>query len=634
MLIVVIVLVVLVERREREAEQQSLINGVLWANQNLRTQIASHVELLTTLGNEFAVRDYTDTAFQFRSRSALRNSPGLIGVTWFWGDGRVQNDYAFVARDGRAAYLRSETVRDLIARANRAGQATFGAPYARTEGDASIDVVIPIAAGSDLQGYIGGTLSMRAILQEWVPGWYAQRYQLEIMDAAGVLLASTAKVAGSDLGMAHETDVDLPGQRVRLKATRFGSDRNWIPLLLVGTVALLGVAILWSIFSLRRHVRDRLLAERELAREARFRKAMENSIVTGMRARDREGRIIYVNRAFCEMTGFSAEELLGTQPPHPYWAPEVTEESQAFFARVVAGEAPADGFELLMRRRSGERFTVLIHEAPLIDAAGNHVGWMGSVIDITQRKRTEEMARQQQEQLQHASRLITMGEMASTLAHELNQPLAVINSYATGSLNRLTGSAPVDPQELRLAIERIAEQAHRAGKIIQWVHEFVKRRQPEMQTLAMGDVVDRAVSMMEPAARRQGVTLTVHAPPAPLPPVVGDRVMLEQVLVNLIRNAMDAMLAAPTREVTVTLAADSEAAHAEVVVEDTGAGVPPAHREQLFQPFFSSKAKGMGMGLNASRAIMEAHRGVILYEPAREGPGSIFRFKVPLAHES
>jgi two-component system, LuxR family, sensor histidine kinase DctS len=632
LLVLVVALVWLVDRREDETERQSLLNGVLWANQNIRTHAAAQIEQLTALGNDFAVRDYNAVTFRVRARETLRNAPGLIAIAAFGGDGKMLYDYAFVAQADRAEHLKSVASLELIARAARAGQATFGPPYTGADAQARIDLVIPIAAGSDLQGYVGGTLSLAAIMQDWTPAWYAQRYQLEVLDRSGNRIASTAQAADATQGLSHEAELEPFGHGLRLRATKFGSEQNWVPALLLGAVVLLTTAILWSAFALRRHVRERLSAQRELAREAGFRKAMENSIVTGMRARDLSGCITYVNRAFCELTGFSADELLGTRPPHLYWAPEVKEESQALFEKIVSGAAPPDGFELLIKRRNGDRLTVLIHEAPLIDETGRHVGWMGSVIDITQRKRTEELARLQQEQLQHTSRLVTMGEMASTLAHELNQPLTVINSYAVGSLNRLGDNNVVaQPSDQRLAFERIAEQAHRAGKIIHWVHEFVKRRQPDMQPLPINDVVERACSMVEATVRRSSTTLIVNLP-TDVAKVVGDRVMLEQVLVNLIRNAIEAMAKgppiAPTLRVDVTFTAES----VRVAVTDSGEGVPIGMREQLFTPFFSTKANGMGMGLHASKSILEAHHGTVGYQPAEPPPGSLFWFSVPRHH--
>ena len=171
-------------------------------------------------------------------------------------------------------------------------------------------------------------------------------------------------------------------------------------------------------------LRPETAAEAALRNEHAFRKAMEDSVQAGLRARDLEGRITYVNPAFCAMVGWSAEELTGRMPPMPYWVDEEMEATRALHDRILAGEGPRRGFEVPFRRRNGEMFPVLIHEAPLIDANGRQTGWMSSVIDISDQKRAEELARQQQERLQSTARLITMGEMASSLAHELNQPLA------------------------------------------------------------------------------------------------------------------------------------------------------------------------------------------------------------------
>jgi two-component system sensor histidine kinase DctS len=133
------------------------------------------------------------------------------------------------------------------------------------------------------------------------------------------------------------------------------------------------------------------------------------------------------------MVGLSAAELIGRRPPMPYWIDDYMDETLAIHDRVLAGEGPELGFELKFKRSNGEVIDVLIHEAPLIDAHGKHSGWMGSMVDITERKQADARARQQQERLQSTARLVAMGEMASSIAHELNQPLAAISSYCTGA---------------------------------------------------------------------------------------------------------------------------------------------------------------------------------------------------------
>jgi two-component system sensor histidine kinase DctS len=197
------------------------------------------------------------------------------------------------------------------------------------------------------------------------------------------------------------------------------------------------------------------LAEQALRSEYAFRKAMEDSLMVGMRARDLDGRVTYVNPAFLQMVGFSAEELIGREPPMPYWAPEEMETDLLLHNKVLEGKAPHEGFEIRLMRKDGSRFDALIYEAPLIDADGRQTGWMGSIIDVTERKHAEELARQQQEKLQVTARLVTMGEMASTLAHELNQPLAAITSYNAGCLNKLE-SGNFTAVQLKEALGKLA----------------------------------------------------------------------------------------------------------------------------------------------------------------------------------
>jgi two-component system sensor histidine kinase DctS len=235
------------------------------------------------------------------------------------------------------------------------------------------------------------------------------------------------------------------------------------------------------------------------------------------------------------------------------------------------------------------------------------------------------MSRQQMEKLQFTARLVTMGEMASSLAHELNQPLSAIASYNTGCLNTLR-SGNGDPAQLLEAVEKVGVQAQRAGRIIKGIHEFVRKSEPQRAPCNLNAVVEEAVGFLQPEARKRGVQLELRLDPD-LPPVMADRVMLEQVVMNLAKNAVEAMGASERRELTVTTSGGGDG-QARVSVADTGPGVPPALRDKLFAPFFTTKAEGMGMGLNICRSIVEFHRGRLWIEP-NPGGGSIFSFTLP-----
>ncbi|HLO79044.1 MAG TPA: PAS domain S-box protein, partial [Magnetospirillum sp.] len=363
-----------------------------------------------------------------------------------------------------------------------------------------------------------------------------------------------------------------------------------------------------------------------LRTEHAFRKAMEDSLTVGMRARDLEGRITYVNSAFCRMVGWAADELVGCVPPMPYWSPDAMDLTMEWHNRVMAGNAPPDGFEIQFRRRDGKKFWALIYEAPLIDADGRQSGWMASVLDITERKHAEDMERRQQEKLQRTGRLITMGEMASTLAHELNQPLSAIASYNTGCLNRLA-SGRFDAGELQTALVKLGVQAQRAGQIIRRVHDFVRKSEPQVQPCAVNAVIDDVVGFIEFDAKSRGVTIqTALAPQNPM--VIADRILLEQVVLNLARNGIEAMasIPAPRRKLSVDVRLDD--GQVVVSVADWGPGIPDEVAADLFQPFFTTKAEGMGMGLNICRSIIEFHQGRLWFEP-NDGGGAVFRFSLP-----
>jgi two-component system sensor histidine kinase DctS len=395
---------------------------------------------------------------------------------------------------------------------------------------------------------------------------------------------------------------------------------------LSATLVLLAVVVVWSLWALHRDMRQRLAAEQALREQHAFRTAMENSLQTGLRARDLTGRITYVNPAFCRMVGWSAGELIGRGPPMPYWIDEEIDSTRALSERILAGEGPTEGFEIRFRRRSGEPFWALIHEAPLVDARGRQTGWMSSIVDVTPQKQAEELARQQQERLQATARLVAMGEMASSLAHELNQPLAAISSYATGSLN-LIDSGRAEPAEIREVLAKTQAQARRAGQVVRRIYEFVRRAEPKSEPVAVAELIDEMADLVEPDARRQKIRLERRIA-APLPTVTGDRVLLGQALLNLLRNAIEAMRDCPERHCLLSVAATVEAGQILVRIADRGPGIPPETAERLFEPFYTTKPEGMGMGLNITRSIVEAHGGRLWLEPNPEG-GSVFAFSLP-----
>lgn len=606
-LLAIATLVWWLHRNDLEEQRATLISDVLWMEQDLRFHLDRNAEQLAQLGREATDRRFDTQVIEARLRNLIANGQGLLRVDALPAIDPADADLAGPAR-----------------LSEQLGRAVYLPPITAQDGDVQFDVLVPLGAG---KGWMRGTYSINQMLTRSVPWWFAERYKLDVIDNTEQVLASKSKVATEHDELDYALVFDPPGHGLRLRVTAYRSETRLLPALLVVTIVGLALTMLWSLWALRRHLARRLAAEQALREEHTFRTAMEDSLIIGLRARDLAGRITHVNPAFCRMVGWSADELMAMRPPMPYWAPEHAEHIRALHDGILAGGPAAhEAMELKFVRRSGERFDVLISEAPLVDADGRHVGWMSSVLDITERKQAEELYRQQQEKLQFTGRLITMGEMASTLAHELNQPLSAISSYSTACLNMIE-HRPCDPLELREPLSKLNAQARRAGTIIRRVHEFVRRSAPQRAACSLNDVVEEAIGLIEADARKRDIRIS-SALAGNLPPIHADRVMIEQVLLNLIRNGMDAMAASPAgrRRLLIQTSADSEGV--QVAVRDSGDGIAPEIADKLFAPFFTTKPEGMGMGLNICRSIVELHRGRLWFE-AVEGGGTVFILKLP-----
>ena len=363
---------------------------------------------------------------------------------------------------------------------------------------------------------------------------------------------------------------------------------------------------------------------------------MEDSLVTGLRARDLKGQTTYVNPAFCQMVGFSAEELEQSAPA-PYWPSALIDEyAQRQAIRLAGNVPPREGFESVFMRKDGSLFPVLIIEAPLINAQGVQTGWMSAFLDISEQRRVEELSRASQERLQATARLATVGEMASLLSHELNQPLAAISGYATGSVNLLRDARASSGEamsaldhDLEGAMQRIAEQAGRAGKVIKSVHDFVRRRDNPREAVSAQALFDAVLPLVNLQARKLSVRVQTQVEDN-LPLVVCDRTMIEQVLLNLTRNAMQSMDVPHIVERNLVMRVGRAAGRARdrwlsFVVADGGIGIAPEVQQQLFKPFFTTRAEGMGLGLSLCRTVIEQHGGALVFAP-NSPQGTVFTF--------
>jgi two-component system, LuxR family, sensor histidine kinase DctS len=482
------------------------------------------------------------------------------------------------------------------------------------------------------------TFSLPVLLEHAVAAAGDAVHEYTFVESDGARLARAGTVRGRGLYRSEQI-VDVLGASLVLQANSSEGRPALIPNLSLALVAGLSVALLATMGLLARDMKRRSAAERELAQALAFRRAMEDSLVTGLRARDLQGRITYVNPAFCKMVGFEASKLLDTVEP-PYWPPEHASAYRERQAQRLAGSAVTaarTGHETVFMRSDGERFPVLIYEAPLMERSADgkprHTGWMSAVLDLSEQRRVEERSRQQQERLQATARLATMGEMASLLSHELNQPLAAIASYAQGSLN-LLAQPHSEPEMFQQALERIAEQADRAGRTIKSVHDFVRRREQSREAVPVDVLVNAVLPLAQLQTRRSGARIDVQWPSLLTPPkVLADRTMIEQVLLNLTRNGLQAMEGDDTplaeRVLTLTIAAPSDGKVA-FTVRDQGPGIAPEVAERLFTPFFTTRSDGMGLGLSLCRTVIEQHGGELRWQavPPR---GTAFVFTLPAA---
>lgn len=630
------------QQLESAERQQQLIADTLWVEQTVRFQLARDEESLSMLANDIVNGRTSPRDLRRKMALMMRNNHELMRVTWRDIDLSVMattDDPAKViniAADplSPASLAASESAR-------RTGVPHYSQPAAppRARNPILLDYHLPLMDGGVYRGSIVATYSTAAILREMVPWWFAQDNEIMLSDNQERILERRA-AGGIGRGVyTHSHPLDLPGVELILTVNSVKDAPKLLPNFLIVTVIGLSLALLASLIALWRDINRRLAVESALRQQVSFRTAMENSLVTGLRARDLEGRVTYVNPAFCQMVGTPADDLLGRAPPMQYWAPEAMAEYQQRFSQVLAGTITPQGFETIFQRASGKRFPVLIFESPLVDDSGRQTGWMGSILDISDRKRIEDLNRQQHEKLQASARLASMGEIASTLAHELNQPLAAISSYTTGALNMLQNSrsrGKLNADGLRLALEKASAQAQRAGQIIHSVHAFVKQREPSREPVSVHVMIDSIVPLVELQTHKFFVALQMDIA-ADLPPILADRVLIEQVILNLTRNAIESMQYVPAQRRILRICASRESdvdtdASIELVriaIVDQGHGISPAIRERLFSPFFSTKAEGMGMGLNICRTAIEFHGGRLSYAD-NPGGGTIFEFTLPV----
>ncbi len=361
-------------------------------------------------------------------------------------------------------------------------------------------------------------------------------------------------------------------------------------------------------------------------REARL-NAILDTAVDGIITIDERGTIESLNPATERIFGYSSDELLGKNVkllmPSPYH-----EEHDGYLARYMrTGEARIIGIgrEAEGQHKDGTRFPIDLAVSE-IRVAGSRV-FTGVVRDISARRQAEDEARRRNAELAHAARLSTIGELTSGIAHEVNQPLTAMVNFAEASL-RMLRSGNADPQKLEDALGQIATQGQRAGRIIRHMRRLARKGEAERVEADLSQLVRDVLGLVNREIRASHIVLHVMLDEG-LPRVKCDRIQIEQVILNLVRNAMDTLEESTSqpRELTIRCQADGEAG-IELSVEDTGEGFAADSGERMFETFFTTKADGLGMGLSISRGIIEDHGGRLWARP-RPGGGAVFHVTLP-----
>lgn len=348
-------------------------------------------------------------------------------------------------------------------------------------------------------------------------------------------------------------------------------------------------------------------------------------------ALDSQGTITLINAKGCDVLEYPQAELLGRNWFDALLTAEWREPARSTYLDIVEGRRPpAEYFENEVVTRTGRGRLIAWHASYARDEAGRITGSLSAGIDVTEQRRAEKEAADLRDRLARVARLSTMGEMATGFAHELNQPLAAISNYARGALRHLKKSPAPDMESLVPALEKLAEQAERAGNVIRRIRWFVQKNAPQAAAIDINKTIRDAIELCRADTLRYQVLLELDLDQT-LPAVLADGIQIQQVVINLARNAMEAMDGcAPERRRLTVRTGEFSGKLVEIAIADSGPGLPAEVRGDLFEPFVTTKSDGMGIGLSICRSIVVAHGGTLTAE-STDGVGTTFRFTLPLA---
>lgn len=638
----VVALVLYLSAFEHEEEERRRVSDGQWLEQSVRFHFVRLEEDLRVLARQ-ALQSHGGGARAAPTVQGglLWNQPGA--VLWHGWQPRADlegDGLPDLLRQARALHpWNDEALASMLAISVGLRRSSYAGPLRDAEG-VPTDIVwlaVPYFERGEFLGNYLAALSMQRCVEGLVPAWFHQTHLVSLAsDAALGEQAQGAKADQSDTAP-YLAAMNLPGTDMFIEVAPLHAQPAMVPRIFLLVALLFLAGMLVSLLALRRDIAKRQRVQALLQAQMVLRTAMENSVTIGMRAWASNGQILYVNEAFCRMVGYSASELVGRRAPMPYWPANRADEISVMHRDVIAQGTRSEGMEVQFEHHDGHLVDVLIHEAPLMTATGEHVGWMSSVLDISEKKRAERLAAQQQERLEASGRLVAVGEAASTLAHELNQPLGALSSFAHGLLNRLRDRS-VATDEVERVVLRMAHLSDKAGGIIQRVNAFARRRELVLAPVELTHFVQRCMTT-QPRSSAASVHWVGTSHPVW---VQADELLLEHVVNNLLGNALawaqrgnaPARSGAARVRVAVQLHEREHEHAATLTVADNGPGVDEDAHEQIFNAFFSTQEGGMGMGLAICRSIVEAHHGRIEVGQDSELGGALFTVWLPLARRA
>lgn len=625
-----------VEQKDSEQDRSTTMSDLYWFDQTVNNQVNRDQQIVWGVAREIAAGKLNASQFKARTEGLLVDFPELSNVVWLNKKGEVL---------GRAANVQVQSTADPDARErlertaqNRAiemHQTTATVPILMKNGTYELSLIQPFynVESDELQGFIKSQYMVKDLLAQATPDWFARKYHLHVY-FEGMTMYSTMhdeQVRFDENSPSVERNIYITTTPLVVKVQMYPDKQALVLRGLFGGVILLLFGLAGSLLALVRDVRNRRETERELREAYELRHAIERSLTVGIRTHRNNGMLFYANPAFCEMIGFEESELLNLSLPLSYVPDSETEKVRTLVARLAAHPEPFSIMDLKLRRKTGEIIDTVMRGNPMFDEQQQQIGWITTVENVTEHRRLEAYQATEQKRLESVSHLVSMGEMASVIAHELSQPLSAISGYAAGLSNYIKKDPnAISAERLTDVSEKIRRQAERAANVTRRIQSFAQSKTMLPEVINSYDLVEQTIELMELELRKKYCVVHNRLIKTELKPIKIDVTMAQQILINLMRNGLDAMVehGSNPREIIIEGENYSEQ-HVLITVRDNGFGVPAHKVETIFKPFYTTKTHGVGIGLNICRTMIESNGGR-LWAKADES-GGLFYLTLPIA---